>query len=357
LKNIVKRGSRLFELDALRGIAAVLVLTFHFSMMAGISSPALIAGVTGVDLFFLISGFVIFMTLSEIKSSYEFIVSRLLRLYPTYIVMMGLTILVIYFFNKPEMPGIKVILANLTMMQPLFFTKYIDVSYWTLTVEMQFYILMLVLFMYKGLDKIELIGSIILLLIMIYYIIAYLFFYESKIYILPRSILPLISHFNLFFAGIVFYNMKQKGRNFIRFTILILCLLCSFYLFDKSGRAHFAINIKTYIIMLVLYFTLFYLFVLGKLKFLNIRILLFLGNISYALYLIHQEIGKILFQYLVQGNYLGRIPAIIFIVFLVIFISSVVTYFIEKPVRNLKKYLYRSIVPSTPQYASDGILP
>lgn len=54
--------NRLVELDALRGIAAVLVVLFHFSIIAGFDSPLLSVGVTGVDLFFLISHFQLFFT-------------------------------------------------------------------------------------------------------------------------------------------------------------------------------------------------------------------------------------------------------------------------------------------------------
>ena len=60
--------NRIRELDSLRGIAALVVLIFHFSLL----KPELLAftkfGVTGVDLFFIISGFVITMSLDRIQS-------------------------------------------------------------------------------------------------------------------------------------------------------------------------------------------------------------------------------------------------------------------------------------------------
>ena len=48
-------------LDALRGIAAVMVVMFHLTIASGEPNYGLHLGVTGVDLFFIISGFVIFI--------------------------------------------------------------------------------------------------------------------------------------------------------------------------------------------------------------------------------------------------------------------------------------------------------
>lgn len=80
-KTVVKRD---LVLDALRGIAAVLVVLFHLKMDTGNPDYGLHLGMTGVDLFFLISGFVIFMTLRKTSSSNDFVISRFIRLYPTY---------------------------------------------------------------------------------------------------------------------------------------------------------------------------------------------------------------------------------------------------------------------------------
>ena len=59
------REDRLLELDALRGIAAMMVVLFHLTMNTAIEKFGFRYGVTGVDLFFIISGFVIFLTLNK----------------------------------------------------------------------------------------------------------------------------------------------------------------------------------------------------------------------------------------------------------------------------------------------------
>ena len=78
------KNLRLLELDSLRGIAVLFVMFFHFSFGRIQYNTFFKLGTTGVDLFFVISGFVITMSLSQIKQSRDFFINRVSRLYPTY---------------------------------------------------------------------------------------------------------------------------------------------------------------------------------------------------------------------------------------------------------------------------------
>jgi peptidoglycan/LPS O-acetylase OafA/YrhL len=322
---------RFKELDSLRGIAALAVVLFHYSVMAGFNVLLLKIGVTGVDLFFLISGFVILLTLERTKTAKEFIISRVSRLYPSYIVLLFLTTATIFIFDRGSMLPLREIALNLTMMQPLFKVRFIDESYWTLTVEMQFYILMLVVFITGRLKDIEWISLSFMAVLIVYYFLASRFFANSRIYITPRSFFPVIGHFQLFFSGILFYKMKKDGIKTYRHLLLLLCFLFTLFLFDKSGRAHFFIGILPYTAMMILYFSVFYLFVLGRLKFLNIPFLAWLGAISYSMYLFHQEIGRILFGFLTGEKKVPVLITLFLLLILVLLVSSLVTYFIERP--------------------------
>src|ERR1044072_9360250 len=77
-------SSRIKELDALRGIAALMVVFFHYTFWRPQAKLGFNLGTTGVDLFFMISGFVIFMSLLHINQSKEFVINRISRLYPGY---------------------------------------------------------------------------------------------------------------------------------------------------------------------------------------------------------------------------------------------------------------------------------
>jgi peptidoglycan/LPS O-acetylase OafA/YrhL len=322
---------RLKELDALRGIAALFVVLFHYSGISELNIWFLKLGVTGVDLFFLISGYVILLTLEKTKTGRDFIISRLSRLYPSFIVMLLITSTLIYFFNRVSMPSGREFFLNLTMMQPLFRVRNIDDSYWTLTVEMQFYIFMLLVFMAGKLEYIERIGAAVLAVIAVYYVFAATFFESSIVYIVPRSYLPLISHFQLFLAGITFYKMKTAGVTLYRQIVLLVCALFTFYLYDKSGRSHFFIGLVPYAVMVAIYFVVFYFLIFDKLKFLNVKVLTFLGGISYCIYLIHQEAGRVLYAYLTSVHALNSYVAIGLIFILILLVSVFVTYLIEKP--------------------------
>jgi peptidoglycan/LPS O-acetylase OafA/YrhL len=82
---------RVVELDVFRGVAALWVAMFHLTLRydeAFLHQPAplkpLLDGTYGVELFFMISGFVILMTLQRSRSWVDFAVHRFARLYPAY---------------------------------------------------------------------------------------------------------------------------------------------------------------------------------------------------------------------------------------------------------------------------------
>jgi peptidoglycan/LPS O-acetylase OafA/YrhL len=102
----IDRPRRLLELDALRGIAAIAVVCFHLGLSYQEESHKIFnLGVTGVDLFFIISGFVILMTLEKTKNWQDFIISRASRLYPVYWVCVSLTAALMFLLGKikPEL--------------------------------------------------------------------------------------------------------------------------------------------------------------------------------------------------------------------------------------------------------------
>src|SRR5881394_93905 len=98
-------SNRLYEVDLLRFFAAMSVLLFHYCFRGyaadGMSvmpyptlAPVAKYGYLGVDLFFMISGFVILMSVSS-GSLRDFFVSRVVRLYPAFWVCCTITFLTI----------------------------------------------------------------------------------------------------------------------------------------------------------------------------------------------------------------------------------------------------------------------
>jgi len=337
------QSKRIFELDALRGIAALLVVLFHFTMGRKEREYGFKFGVTGVDLFFLISGFVILLTLEKTRTWKEFVVNRFSRLYPTYWACVTITTLALLihigFTGYPLFKVLPDYLANLTMFQLYFRRGDIDGTYWTMIVEMLFYIYMLLFFVFKQLKHIELISILFFPLIFIYsssYIQTHFEFWTFAISIR----LPLINHFPLFVAGIIFYKMKFDGQNLKRYIFLAICFICQLTLFKAGGRSHYYLSIYQYVPVLLVYFLVFYLYIINKLRFIVNKTTVFLGNISFSLYLIHQRISnEILMPFFTK--YVDFWTACLISLLIVIVMAALINKMIEKPLMNYIRKGYR----------------
>ncbi len=128
--------NRLLELDALRGIACILVVFFHFNVNQPAAWHWVNLGVGGVDLFFMISGFVIFYSLEKNHNAVDFFVARFSRLYPAYWVAVSITSALVL-LNGGTI-HLHDFLVNLTMLQGYFGVEDIDGAYWTLGIELLF---------------------------------------------------------------------------------------------------------------------------------------------------------------------------------------------------------------------------
>lgn len=149
------RMPRIPWLDAIRGIAILLVLLFHFTVRYeqmypqhrfGQALPLSVPfGWTGVELFFMISGFVIYLTIQHKSSATEFLVCRLSRIFPPYWVAILLVIpaewLHIHLFGVPNRLSWHQILSNVFMMTGLTHGRVVSGVFWTLFIEVKFYIL------------------------------------------------------------------------------------------------------------------------------------------------------------------------------------------------------------------------
>ena len=138
---------RLAQLDILRGFACLMVLLFHYtSKYAEIFSTDITTklldfkyGGLGVDLFFIISGFVIFLTIKKNTIPIEFVYKRFSRLYPTF----WICVLITFFIIKSSdlvnyHRSFYELLINLTMVPDLFGVKRVDGVYWSLIPELFF---------------------------------------------------------------------------------------------------------------------------------------------------------------------------------------------------------------------------
>lgn len=143
--------SRLPLLDYCRFAAAVSVLCFHY-FWNGIANGKIASfghvdaltvwarhGRLGVDLFFMISGYVIF-TSARRRTASQFVVGRAIRLYPAYLVAMLTTACFAHWLGTPGTHiTLKQALGNVLLYQPWHRQPFVDGVYWTLMIEIKFY--------------------------------------------------------------------------------------------------------------------------------------------------------------------------------------------------------------------------
>jgi peptidoglycan/LPS O-acetylase OafA/YrhL len=339
-----KIQARFVELDALRGIAAIIVLVSHYVWAYHhyfkILTPEKLYfkyGDWGVQFFFVISGFVIFMTLEKVSSVKEFALARFLRLYPVYWFCMFLTLTFLFFLPFPnwDSPSLIMIIKNLTMLQGFMRTRHVDQVYWSLCVEVAFYAIMGSIFYFKKMRQIELICLIWLFLSLV---VIY-FDFPLKKYIV---VLLILKNAPLFIAGIMFYKIRN-GIATVKNHLLIMISFVVFLLILYTDKIEADLDFIPFVLLSIVYLTFYYL-TYNSSKFLRNPVLLFFGSISYPLYLLHNVIGYCIITKIriYTDNifiYTGSAA------FICIILAYVVSKYVEKPImqyyksKTNKKYL------------------
>ncbi len=324
----MKESHRLDELDALRGLAALSVMLYHYTTRyrelfnkQTLNGFEFKYGYLGVEFFFMISGFVIFMTAGKVKTSGEFLLKRFIRLYPAYWICLTLSFVALLIFPlEQRTAGTLTYLVNLTMFQELFKVANVDGVYWSLFVEWMFYIIIAVLLISGLIVK----------------PFIWLGFWLGLSLVNTFIRIPLSeSFFNLhyapyFIAGIGFYKIWQNDpKNWIYWPyVLAAGIVVLFQNVPVPDKIAYWICSGVFI-----------LFIYGKLPWIANRVFIWLGAISYSLYLVHQNIGYILL------NRLSDVDApfaIIMTITLILALSHLINSFIEKP---LSKWLRGKLLP------------
>lgn len=326
MMSVTKPHRMRFEgVDVLRGLAAVTVMFSHYipfweSYLGDIW--LIVPGAYGyyaVNLFFIISGIVIFMTLDRCNSVAEFAVLRFSRLYPAYWATLGLATLVgVAVFGRAFWAG--GFIVNVTMFQEFFGYANLDNVYWSLTVELAFYLNVAWLFAFGFHRRILTCVATWLCL--------------SGLWALTvldpgrddRDLLALLFALDYapFFAiGILFYNGRGRRWRAIEFGLLAVALVIEYMIASWEGLA-----------VAVVSTTLVFAAISGKLKFITCRFTLWLGTISYSLYLVHRNIAYNVLPWL-HDHGLGPVIGIALTTLLVVGLAAGVTFWIERPASQL----------------------
>lgn len=251
------------QLNIIRAIASLAVAIFH---LGGKAMPFLNYGWLGVQMFFVLTGFVICWSLPvnySIKQFPKFLLRRLVRIEPPYIISIALIIWLSFFvFKNTANINFKNILFHLAYINNFAHDAYLSPVYWTLGIEFQFYILIGVLSPYLFQSKYIAISCLLALNILsFFWVVEYAF------------VLNFISIFTL---GILTYMYKTTKITAVEFFCLTMILL--FYMLFHLG------NQQTIAAMVTCFIIIF----LSK----SHPIIDFFSKISFSLYLTHDILGS-----------------------------------------------------------------
>ncbi len=328
---------RIEQIDVLRGIAAIVVVLFHcgtrynqmFPEKAGWITLDVFWGYYGVHLFFIISGFVIFMTIERSRTRLDFVVSRVSRLYPAYWAAIILT--VAFDLANPALgftPSFWQIVVNMTMLQDFFHVPHVDGSYWSLTYELGFYTFMLLLFGQSLLSRPAIIAS-------FWAIASVMFHYWPGLFPGGLYFIAVTHKYgHLFAAGISFYWLYSRGFSRTPHDLCLLLIICASpaIQYVHSGQIGFLSVLASVILVAAA--------TRHKLAWIINPVTLWLGSISYPLYLIHEHIGWHLLT-IQQSHDIDSTIALAVTLAILLAVATLLSKLIEKPGQRLIRNWYK----------------
>lgn len=285
-------------IDLLRFAAALSVMFFHYFGSLFNNSNNILAvyishGYLGVELFFMISGFVIFFSLYKGTKAYA--IGRLVRLYPLFWICCTLTYLVTIWFNADPLP-FTVYLKNLLLINNNQTATLVDGVYWTLTQEVIFYALIGVFVYLWGMKRIEWFFGLWIAFAYIVFAFNLEHFFIAKI-----ALARYAGFFSIGGLTALIYTYRHtmsKGVLYLRSALLASALVLPIFVSERlkihttSSTNLFGIfDTSGYIILLVLTI-LFFAGVIYNRETRFARIALVLGAMTYPLYLLHYKIGE-----------------------------------------------------------------
>ncbi len=327
-------SQRIRPIDGLRGVAALMVVGFHYfgeypRLYGGTHLPGASLGVRGVDLLFVISGFVILMSLRT-GSVQKFVKARALRLFPAYWASMALTLLVVATLGLPGgMPSLDRVLLNVTMLNKFFGVNGVDGVYWTLAAELAFYVQAAVLHACGLLTErriawtvtawVAITAAVAAVLPGRYQAIGFHVGSDSQWVTSAHIVVDFVPFFAL---GVVALLIVRGRRDLgvLSATALSLGVIAALGTLNSAAVGAVALGVVLTVVLVNS---------LGM----DSAPLRFLGRISYELYLLHQFIG---FAIMLRLTSLGLPhPAAAILAFLVVFfLAYAVTAWVDEPVRR-----------------------
>jgi peptidoglycan/LPS O-acetylase OafA/YrhL len=346
---------RLGALDLLRFLAASAVVAFHFTARSNEAFGTRVqdvfpdlGGVTalgglGVELFFVISGFVILMSVWG-RSTQDFVASRAARLFPAYWCAVVLTGTVMVAFHPEPVKSVTLsdVLTNLTMVQTAFGVGHVDGVYWTLYVELKFYVLVGLLAL-VGLTRTRVIAFAVL-----WPVVGAIASAKDAVF-LATLLAP--EHAVFFSAGMLMYLIYREGHCTLLWLLVGMQWALAMH-YSSSGLVSFLeagterdVTAASVMACVTAAFVLVAAATLSPLARLSGRWTAFLGSLTYPLYLVHENWGWIIIRALHPR--VGHLPALVIATACVLVAAWAIHRFVERPLGpRLRELVRRGLQPA-----------
>ena len=358
------------EIDGLRAIAVISVIIYH------LNENWLPGGFLGVDIFFVISGFLITgIIITEIQqnsfSFKQFYTRRIKRIYPAFITVMALVsfiasaIFIYNDFNKLR-KTIELAIAFLSNFYLGLTQGYFDLSanenpalhIWSLAVEEQYYLIfpLILTLAYKNFREIKVLFIITLILFFILLSTSFIpasfykeVLHQPNIYYLSNLRFPEL----LVGSLLAIYHCSNKIQlstqvsNILAILSTLLLFSC---LFLMNNDIAFIPGVT---LILPCIFTALVIYTTSQNNIIKLclsnKAIVFIGKISYSLYLYHWIF--IALAYYITGEKQINNQSIAIVTVLTIIFSVLSYYLIEQPIRKSKltfkqSFLYIYFIPS-----------
>lgn len=316
------------KFDIIRIISMLMIILYHYTTRFdelvghtgyyyGISSNVV---TVFVSLFLLMVGYFSYNNINSHKiSAQEYLKKRFVRLYPTYLLCLIITSIVILISKFNELSVIQFIL-NALLINRFFNIDFIDGAYWYMIILIVFTVFATIKKFIEKHIKIDIFN----IYTILYLIIGII---QLKFGIVPEIIIYLgFRYINKCLIGYYLFDFKKK--NIINIAILSLCEYC---FADLSRFCSDTIAIIIFIFVCSI----------PRLKTNNeitAKIISYLAKKSYFVYLVHEVVGFVFINYFekIGINVLTSIIITIFIVALLVAFETILTNLIDNIVKRRK---------------------
>ncbi len=331
----LKPHSRIVELDALRALAALNLVAFHFTHVYqakfGFVTPLGFEwpfGAYGVEMFFILSGYVNSMSLLRRGKPVDFVAARLIRIVPIFLLAILANVAILTL--PPHAPaGVSwgQWIANLTLMPRVFGYECIDPVMWTLQIEMMFYAALVAMHRLGALRRYFIGWGTLVALSLVFCplldsIPADLA--TSNWFVIATALrkLLLLDFAPLFAIGFLLYMIQTRVGSQWQNILGIGAAMTVFHCIDHGKHNPLATLLIIGLVTMS---------AKGMVAPLRFRPLIFVSTISYALYLCHNNLGCSLMHHFNQRG----VPAVVCLGIAIAFsfaLATLITTRVEQPI-------------------------